>query len=396
MPFSDRLSWELSIIGLSLTAFTLANLMTKPKHHKTDLLLSIWLVFLNIPLLHTVLSGLNINAQPFRLLTNPTLNLLQGPILFLYVRMLINRDTNLQPKKELLHLVPFTVFYLIFISSTQSLPMMPSPDGLASSTGPAPNHFFLSTFAPLLRHFGLINALIFIGYSIAVVMLLLKHQKQIAEIFSQNDHHISLRWIYALPVTYLLLVFLNLANETLFTGLVQFNPLALHMLSFLCVIVLLGFFGVKQIPVFYSAKPIATLKEQAVPLITDDTLSSATSQAAPVAIDSTQPAPPDQTTTALIAQLQYHMKTEKPYQDPDFSVYALAEAVNVPRRTLSAALNSCLSKNFYQFVNEYRLEEVKHLLQQPAGQQAKIIDIAFQSGFKSKSSLTACLNNISG
>jgi AraC-like DNA-binding protein len=391
---ADRISWELSIVSLSLTAFTLVNLLTKSKKHKTDLMLAIWLILLNIPSIHTILFELRIRASLFTLLTNPTLNLLQGPMLFLYVRMLINRKPEVHIEKEIIHFIPFAFLYAVFISIPQPQLMRPSPNRLYSLAGPGLDNPLLSIAEPFLRYFGVINALFFIAYSIAVIALLMKHKKVISEIFSQNDNQISLKWIYALPITYFLLVVLNFSYEAFTNTSLHRNPLTLHMMSFLCIIVLLCFFGVKQKPIFYSSKSTSPHTKSDEPLTPSDTIEQQTESLTEP--EATEAATSDPAADELIQKMQHYMTTEKPYQDPEFSVYTLAEALNVPRRTLSTALNSCLSKNFYQYVNEFRLEEVKLLLQQPDKQQQKIIDLAFQAGFKSKSSFNSLFKQYCG
>ena len=78
------------------------------------------------------------------------------------------------------------------------------------------------------------------------------------------------------------------------------------------------------------------------------------------------------------------MLKEKSFLEPDFSVYALAEAIELPRRSLSFVLSNGFDKNFYQFVNSYRLEEMKCRLQDSKNKKT-ILDIAFACGFSSKS-----------
>ncbi|TCS42704.1 helix-turn-helix domain-containing protein [Reinekea marinisedimentorum] len=390
MPLADRLSWEFSIVGLSLTVFTLVNLFTKTRKHNTDFLLAVWLVLLNIPLIHTVFAGLRIEAPLFRLLTNPTLNLLQGPILYLYVRMLISQDFKTHIKKELIHFLPFVLFFLIFIAMPQNHPMMPLPNHPGPAFAPPASKPLLAFLEPLIHSFGLINGLIFIGYSAATVLLLSKHQKTVSEVFSSNNNELTLRWIYALPTTYIVLVLLNFIYESLFSVTAYANPLASHMLSFLCITVLLCFFGVKQKPVFYTAtspliqpvvNPPQSESAQPAPVSPADEPQCCTTEDADNA--------DEQNSKEIISRLHTYMVAEKPYQDPDFSVYTLASAVDIPRRTLSATLNNGLNKNFYQYVNEFRIEEIKQLLQQPQLQHTNILDLAFQAGFKSKSSFNS-------
>jgi AraC-like DNA-binding protein len=372
--------WEVCIIGLALTAFTLAHILTKPYKHESDWLLCIWLALLNIPLLHTVLSHLDLGSPGFRFYSNPTLNLLHGPILYLYVRMLISSEKLVLRMSELLHLIPFVVFYLLFISVPHSRPMIPSPN---TPIGPFGENEVATLFDPLLIHFGLINGIFFIVYSIITIYALINHQKNIAGIFSQNDNQVSLKWLFALPITFAALVALNVVNENALDSNTIIYPLTFHMLCFLSFITLLCFFGVKQKPVFYSQRPLTEIEKIAeAPANKDSANESEICEADRNELS-------DEATTKVIEEMQAHMACEKPYLDPNFSVYTLAESLKIPRRTLSHVLNSRLSKNFYQYVNEFRIKEVKALLESPVYRQSTILELAFQSGFKSKSSFNS-------
>jgi AraC-like DNA-binding protein len=52
---------------------------------------------------------------------------------------------------------------------------------------------------------------------------------------------------------------------------------------------------------------------------------------------------------------------------------------------LSQLINEGLNQNFFDFVNSYRIEEIKKQLHDPKLSHIKIEEIAFQNGFNSKS-----------
>lgn len=375
MYFAEGLTWEICIVGLSLTVFTLINLLTKPYKHKSDLLLCLWLLLLNIPLLQTALSHQGIDSPAFNLYTNPMLTLLHGPILYWYVRILVSSEDAKILKSDLLHLIPFVLFYLLYISMDHPHSMRPSIGSPDIAIGSAGEGEVMSLFRPLMVHFGLINGLVFVVYSIVTIYALVQHQKTITEIFSQNDNEISLKWLYTLPATFAALVLLNFMNENVLESASVIDPLTFHMMSFLSFIILLCFFGVKQKPVFFLRKPSSENKiESETPIENSDVNDNDLS---------------DEAIARVIEDMQAYMRRGKPFINPDFSVYGLAEELNIPRRNLSQVLNSRLSKNFYQYVNEFRIDEVKALLQDPNHAKSTILDIAFRCGFKSKSSFNS-------
>jgi len=390
---AENISWEIAIIGLSISLFTCATLLSKAVKHKTDWLLASWLLLLNVPFLHVSLAHLNYHFPMFNLLTNPTLNLLHGPILYLYVRLLISEKPIITSKK-LAHFIPFIVFYLLFISMAHPEPMLPFPDKTDTFSGPIAQHSLAGIFEPLFFNFGLINALFFVGYSMLTLYALRIHQQKISNVFSQNNNQLSLKWIYALPATFCALVILNAISENLLTSTNQANSLTLHMLSFACFSIVLCFFGVSQKPVFYRIKNI-TSSAQSIENTKKDETSNSRLQDPPLTVNEITPVESsasdlsDEAIAEIIVKMQSYMRLKKPYLDPDFSVYSLAQALDIPRRVLSQALNTGLSKNFYIYVNEYRIDEVKKLLEQSCEKQLTILEIAFQAGFKSKSSFNS-------
>ncbi|MEP1382931.1 MAG: helix-turn-helix domain-containing protein [Paraglaciecola sp.] len=376
----ESITWEISIIGLSLTLFTVFNITAKSYIHKTDILLCAWLVVLNIPLLHTLLIHLEVHSAAFNMLTNPMLNLLHGPILYFYVRTLIS-DKSLSSKSDLYHLLPFTIMYPLFMLMAHPKPMVPLPNSSDNQVGPVGEHGITNLFEPVFVHFGLINGLLFVIYSILTISLLIKHQRKISELFSRNDSRISLSWVYALPATFALMVIINVINEEVLDSVSQVSAHSLHMLSFLIISTVLCFFGVKQKPVFYF-RGLTVTKE--------DTPQEAASIDSPQQDSCREDSPlSDEVIQDIINKMTIYMQTQKPYLEPDFTVYALADELNIPRRMLSLVLSNGLSKNFYQYVNEFRINEVKALLESQQASQTTILDLAFQAGFKSKSSFNS-------
>ena len=304
----ENWTWEVCIIGLTLTTFTLINILSKSYKHQSDWLLGIWLVLLNIPLLHTVLFYLGHDLPTFNLFTNPTLNLLHGPILYLYVQSLIRNQRTTLGRSELLHFIPFVVFYLVFITMDHPRPMRPTLENPEGSS---------SLLAPLMSQFGLINGLFFIAYSIVTVYTLMKHQKNITGIFSRNDNQISLSWLYALPAAFAVLVILNFLNETILDSTAVVAPLTFHMLSFLTFIILLCFFGVKQKPVFLFKNSVTEVEEAQQRKVASDCNITAVEPKNNEISDCDMS---NEATVRALEDIEGYMLREKPFLNVDFSV----------------------------------------------------------------------------
>ncbi len=90
------------------------------------------------------------------------------------------------------------------------------------------------------------------------------------------------------------------------------------------------------------------------------------------------------------------MTKEKLYQNPDLSMSILSEHTGLSNGYLSQIINHKDGKNFFDFVNSYRIEEVKQNLGDPKYGHYSILGIALQSGFKSKSTFNAVFKKMTG
>ena len=89
-------------------------------------------------------------------------------------------------------------------------------------------------------------------------------------------------------------------------------------------------------------------------------------------------------------------RVKKPYINSDLTLQDVATMINVPRHHLTQVLNTRLRKNFYLFVNEFRVEEVKKRMKDKKYQHYSILAIAFDSGFSSKSAFNHIFKNTTG
>ncbi|GHA21615.1 hypothetical protein GCM10008090_34420 [Arenicella chitinivorans] len=103
----------------------------------------------------------------------------------------------------------------------------------------------------------------------------------------------------------------------------------------------------------------------------------------------------DRETRAKVLNLvKQQVETQCLYRDSQLTLAALAEQVGVSVHQLSETLNQHDGKNFNQFINEYRVAEVCEQLGQPADR--KLIDLALDAGFSSKSSFNAIFKKVTG
>ncbi len=89
-------------------------------------------------------------------------------------------------------------------------------------------------------------------------------------------------------------------------------------------------------------------------------------------------------------------KEDELYLKDDLTPNMIAEKINVSSSDLSRIFSEGLNTNFYRFVNEYRIQHAKKLLATGRYANAKMIHIAFDSGFSNKSSFLRNFKEITG
>ncbi|GJM34902.1 MAG: hypothetical protein DHS20C18_39030 [Saprospiraceae bacterium] len=95
-------------------------------------------------------------------------------------------------------------------------------------------------------------------------------------------------------------------------------------------------------------------------------------------------------------QLEVLMSTEKPFLDPELTLRALAQMLDIPPNHLSQLLNEGFDKNFAEFINTYRLETFKSKAADPTQQHLTILALAFDSGFNSKTVFNTFFKKMEG
>jgi AraC-like DNA-binding protein len=104
----------------------------------------------------------------------------------------------------------------------------------------------------------------------------------------------------------------------------------------------------------------------------------------------------EQEKAAILAQLTELMQTEKLYLDNLISLPTLAKKMAVPTHSISQVLNEQLQKNFFGFLADYRINEAKGILSNPALKELTIEDIATRVGYNSKSAFNNAFKKITG
>ena len=94
------------------------------------------------------------------------------------------------------------------------------------------------------------------------------------------------------------------------------------------------------------------------------------------------------------ASLLRAMEQDRLFLDSELKADALAKHLSIGKHHISQVLSLRFGKNFYQFVNAYRIEEFKKRL--TASPDSEILELAFECGFKTKSSFNNYFKSFEG
>lgn len=112
-------------------------------------------------------------------------------------------------------------------------------------------------------------------------------------------------------------------------------------------------------------------------------------------IDKKYPLPEDRV-EEIRKSLDYLFGVEKIYRDESLSLHSLAERLDIPSHQLSWIINYKIGKSFFDFLNRYRVEEVKKRLTEPRDRNSTILEIAYSSGFRTKSAFNKTFKILTG
>ncbi len=333
------------IAGISIALFIAALLISKKEKSTSDYILFAWMLLnaLHLSLFYTKYTGLMLEQPIYFTLMLP-LPLMHGIFLYYYVAAV----TNQLPSKKwilIIHLIPLLLVYIYLIPNFILLPREDQIK-LFQSHGQGQEIFMMTLLTAVI-----ISGIFYVTLSL---LLIKKHKKNILERFSDVEE-INLRWlqflIYGLGGIWALII-LTQEDNYIFMGVTIF-------------VILIGFFGVQQIDIFRKPRktiPLKDTKEKyAKSGLTEESSSS------------------------LYQELLNIVEKETLYKESEISIGELASRLNTHPNYLSQVINENSGKNFYDFINTYRIDEFKTLISDPNNRKFTIIALAYECGFNSKS-----------
>ena len=96
----------------------------------------------------------------------------------------------------------------------------------------------------------------------------------------------------------------------------------------------------------------------------------------------------------ILSRLDFWMKKERPFLQPDLTLEQVAKKLDVNPRTLSQVLNERLGQNFSTYINHFRISAAKEMLTHHRMAEEKIATIAYETGFTNLTSFNENFKSI--
>jgi len=294
--------------------------------------------------------------------------LLHWPILWLYVKSLTDQHFKFKPI-FLLNLIPFVLCIVLFTFEYYTRPL--NEKILKLQTESFKQHWDYPAVILTMT----LSSLIYLSWAAVLVR---RYNRRIKVYFSETSRY-DLYWLRVLMIAsaaIYTIIYLAFATDLII-------PLApfkwMHQASFIMgsvYIIILGFFGHRQGNLF-SEKAIG--------------------------IELKEPGPSSEIRYSLtrkendfILFLLNYMNENKPFLIPEITLSTLASELEVTPDYLSGIINNKLGKNFFDFINHYRIEEFKTRSLADENKKFTLLSIAYDCGFNSKATFNRVFKNVTG
>jgi len=290
---------------------------------------------------------------------------LQIPLFYLYIRSMCYSDFKLR-WKHLLHAIPFVLVNLLLI------PRYFSKDLESKLVFLRNNSDMLEIqFNHLLIHLQLVV------YIVAIFLLLRKAKKLYKQNFT-GANILSYNWLFqltfAMTIFYSIVLLKNIFKFSQYPEISDWLKVSLFVVELIIICWYL-----------FKALNNPTLFRNLDSSLIDSQIKSKESEH-DINIESNE----------TLSKLQSYMEQEKPFLNPYLTIKNISEEVHIPVRELSTLLNRELGQHFFDFVNQYRIENAKELLKNTSKSKLTVLEILYSVGFNSKSSFNSAFKKHTG
>lgn len=270
---------------------------------------------------------------------------LDGPLIYLYVCSLLQPNYKLRPL-SLLHFAPAVLFIGYLFSSFYLLPIADKKELISTYTFADLSFVSIDFLAKAFRIFYL-----------AAAIKLLQNNASLAK-----DSVPTPPWLLQVLIAFTAI----LGWELLLSAIKIYH--SVWGITYYDVVEIIGLsdyymlFALTNVVVFLAVTHFSTNEQQKKKIVNKE----------PINMD-------------YVEKLEAAMEQDKLFLNPNLSFERMAEKVDIPIKDLSATINRHYQINFYEFINNYRINEAKRLLEDPKQDHRSITEIFYDAGFNSKS-----------
>jgi AraC-like DNA-binding protein len=353
-------------IGISQSFFAGLLIATRRPFTTANRIMTAWVFLFCIEMIFALINHTVLEIYAF-----PFISFTYGPLLYLYVRHMANPSLKYQPWHTL-HFVPFFVFFVVSVIF-RNISFFDDLSGF----------FTIDRFTPLRIVYSACFFLSVTIYSILSFIQIRRHQVHLKDIVSFTSEKITLNWMKILSITFYVgyIVIFILGGIDIIAGLIPFDPYILTFIFIAFFSFAYSFYAIRQ-PEMLDY-PVAQREED------DIAVQAGAEKYAKSGLRKEQ-------AEAYLTKLLSYMDDEKPYLDGDMTIHHLAQKTGIPRHYITEVLNEKYGRNFFTFVNEYRVREVISRINDPKYQHYTILAIAFDAGFNSKSTFNTIFKAYTG
>ena len=307
-----------------------------------------------------------------------------GPLIYFYTSSLTDNRFSFK-KHHLYYFLPVVVLYLFWIpfylkSSANKIDYLLKIFNRQAGTLPVNYlHYLFSTNVIL----AIFSALLFLALS---VYKLYKFNIRIRHLFSDIDS-INLKWLKFVLILSFCVWLSSFLNFFIDSKILDVSDL----IVFPIFIFLISYYDIRQkrIPLIIekmAEKDHDESRDAVLPYIIDkeESVKYAKSELN------------EQLVEELSSKLMLLVNNEKVYIKNDLNLQELAELIDTSTHNLSQLLNQKMNQSFYEFINFHRVQEVMRRLDSGKFDNLKILAIAFDSGFNSKTTFNVAFKKYSG
>ena len=352
-------------IGISQSFFAGLLIATRRPFTRANRIMTAWVFLFCIEMIFAL-----VNRTVLEMYAFPFIAFTYGPLLFFYVRHMTRPSLMFSPW-NLLHSIPFITFFAVSVVFREE----PIFDDLSG-------FFVRDRFIPLRIVYAVCFLLSVSVYSILSFLEIRRYQHRLQDEISFTSAKLTLNWLKILSATFYtgyVVVFI-LGGIDILGGLLHFDP---YLLTF----ILITFFSFTYS--FYAIRQPEILE---FPAPSEESIGTDSDTGGRYARSGLRE---EHAKEYLITLIRF-MDEEKPYLNGDLTISDLSRKTGIPKYHITEVLNEKYGRNFFSFVNEYRVREVINRISDPKFQHYTILAIAFDAGFNSKSTFNSFFKAYTG